>query len=106
MATLTIRNVPEETHKALRVRAALAGRSVEEEVRRILAEHAEPPRQYRNPKTKEEIAKAVHEAQEFFKPMRETYSVDQFIAEKKEEVARERRKYGGFHEPPQKPLDK
>ena len=36
MATLTIRNVPEETHKALRVRAALNGRSVEEEVRRIL----------------------------------------------------------------------
>jgi antitoxin FitA len=106
MATLTIRNVPEETHKALRVRAALAGRSVEEEVRRILAEHAEPRREYRNPKTKEEIAEAVRKAQELFAPMRESYSVDQFIAEKREEAARERLKNSGFHESPQKPFDK
>jgi len=99
MATLTIRNVSDETHKALRLRAAENGRSVEEEVRRILAEHAEPPMQYKNPKTKEEIAAAVKEAQEFFRPMRETYSVDQFIAEKREEAARE---YGRFNEPAKK----
>ena len=70
-----------------------------EAVDRILAENPEPVVEYKNPKTKEEIAEAVREAQEFFKPMRETYSVDQFIAEKREEAARE---YGRFNEPPQK----
>jgi plasmid stability protein len=99
MATLTIRNLPDETHKALRVRAALNGRSVEEEVRRILAEHAPERIEYRNPKTPEEIAEAVRDAQEFFAPMRETYSVDQFIAEKRAEAARE---YGRFNDPPKK----
>lgn len=37
MAVLTIRNVPEDVHRALRVRAALHGRSTEAEVREILA---------------------------------------------------------------------
>lgn len=37
MATLTIRNLPEEVHRALRVRAAQHGRSTEAEVREILA---------------------------------------------------------------------
>ncbi|HWA90142.1 MAG TPA: hypothetical protein VG889_08925 [Rhizomicrobium sp.] len=68
-------------------------------VDRILAEDPPPKFEYKNPKTKEEIAAAVKEAQEFFKPMRETYSVDQFIAEKREEAARE---YGRFNEPEQK----
>jgi plasmid stability protein len=103
MATLTIRNVPEETHKALRLRAAENGRSVEEEVRRILAEHAPERFEYRNPKTPEQIAEAVRKAQELFAPMRETYSVAQFIAEKREEAAREMaREYGSFQEEPKK----
>ncbi len=38
MAILTIRNVPEEVHRALRVRAAMRGRSTEAEVRTILEE--------------------------------------------------------------------
>ncbi len=37
MAVLTIRNLPEEVHARLRLRAAKAGRSVEAEVRAILA---------------------------------------------------------------------
>ena len=36
MATLTIRNVPEEVRERLRLRAAQAGRSMEAEVRAIL----------------------------------------------------------------------
>ncbi len=36
MATLTIRNVPEEIHRAIRIRAAHTGRSTEAEVRAIL----------------------------------------------------------------------
>ncbi len=38
MAILTVRNVPDEVHRALRVRAALRGRSTEAEVRAILEE--------------------------------------------------------------------
>lgn len=43
MSTLTIRNVPEATHARLRERAARHGRSVEAEVRRILAESVDVP---------------------------------------------------------------
>ncbi len=42
MAILTVRNVPDEVHRALRVRAALRGRSTEAEVRAILAETVLP----------------------------------------------------------------
>ena len=36
MAMLTVRNLPDEVHRALRVRAARHGRSMEAEVREIL----------------------------------------------------------------------
>jgi plasmid stability protein len=42
MATLTVRNLSEETHRALRVRAASHGRSTEAEVRVILEETVRP----------------------------------------------------------------
>ena len=42
MAMLTVRNVPDDVHRALRVRAALRGRSTEAEVRAILAETVLP----------------------------------------------------------------
>jgi plasmid stability protein len=42
MSSITIRNIPEETHRALRVRAAMAGRSTEAEVRAILESAARP----------------------------------------------------------------
>jgi plasmid stability protein len=42
MSSITIRNLPEETHRALRVRAAMAGRSTEAEVRAILESIARP----------------------------------------------------------------
>jgi len=44
MAVLTVRNVPDEVHRALRLRAAQHGRSTEAEVREILA-HAVKPEQ-------------------------------------------------------------
>ena len=37
MATVTVRNLPDEVHRALRVRAATHGRSTEAEIRDILA---------------------------------------------------------------------
>ncbi len=42
MAMLTVRNLPDEVHRALRVRAALRGRSTESEVRAILMETVLP----------------------------------------------------------------
>ena len=42
MATLTVRNLPDDVHRALRVRAALHGRSTEAEIRDILEKAAKP----------------------------------------------------------------
>ena len=42
MAMLTVRNVPDEVRRALRVRAARHGRSTEAEVRAILEEAVKP----------------------------------------------------------------
>jgi plasmid stability protein len=44
MANLTVRNLSEEVHRALRVRAARHGRSTEAEVRMILEETVRPPK--------------------------------------------------------------
>lgn len=42
MAMLTVRNLPDEVHRALRVRAAQHGHSTEAEVRDILANAVKP----------------------------------------------------------------
>lgn len=42
MAVLTVRNLPDEAHRALRMRAAMHGRSTEAEVRAILEEAVRP----------------------------------------------------------------
>jgi plasmid stability protein len=42
MAMLTVRNLPDDVHRALRVRAAQHGRSTEAEVREILAMAVKP----------------------------------------------------------------
>jgi plasmid stability protein len=43
MAAITIRNLPEETRRALKVRAAQHGRSTEAEIRLILQAAVQPP---------------------------------------------------------------
>lgn len=42
MAALTVRNLPEEVHRSLRLRAAQHGRSTEAEVRALLEEAVKP----------------------------------------------------------------
>jgi len=42
MVAVTIRNLPEEIHRALKVRAAQHGRSTEAEIREILASAVKP----------------------------------------------------------------
>lgn len=43
MSAVTIRNLPEETHRALKVRAAQHGRTTEAEIREILKNAVHPP---------------------------------------------------------------
>lgn len=47
MATVTVRNLPDEVHRALRVRAALHGRSTEAEIREILESTVRPAERLR-----------------------------------------------------------
>ena len=47
MATMTIRNIPDEVHRALKLRAAASGRSTEAEVRQILESTVRPSNQLR-----------------------------------------------------------
>ena len=44
MPNLTVRNLSEEVHRALRIRAARHGRSTEAEVRTIIEETVRPPK--------------------------------------------------------------
>ena len=44
MAVVTVRKLPDETHRALRVRAAQHGRSTEAEIREILEQAVRPPK--------------------------------------------------------------
>jgi plasmid stability protein len=46
MATLTIRNVPEDVKQALRVKAAESGRSLEEALRQLLSDQAKDPMEH------------------------------------------------------------
>jgi plasmid stability protein len=47
MAVLTVRNVPDEVHRALRLRAAQHGHSTEAEVREILSSAVKPEKRVR-----------------------------------------------------------
>lgn len=47
MPVLTVRNVPDSVHRALRVRAAEHGRSTEAEIRDILANSVKPEQRLR-----------------------------------------------------------
>lgn len=47
MPSITVRNVPDEVHRALRVQAARHGRSAEAEIRDILARAVKPAQRIR-----------------------------------------------------------
>ena len=47
MATVTVRKLPDEVHRALRVRAAIHGRSTEAEIREILEATVQPSERLR-----------------------------------------------------------
>lgn len=83
MATLNIRNLPDEVHRRLRVRAAGHGRSMEAEARAILAEACgETPAP-----TKEARSGAVQRLQTYLERIypdgRRGRVVDEFLAERR-----------------------
>ena len=47
MSSVVIRNLPEETHRALKAQAVLHGRSTEAEIRTILEAAVRPPQRVR-----------------------------------------------------------
>jgi plasmid stability protein len=70
MPTLTIRNLPEDQHAALRVRAAKAGRSMEEEVRVLIAEAlAEAPPTLTPEQVRADVEARVAKAQAMVREM-------------------------------------
>jgi plasmid stability protein len=87
MATLNIRNLPDEVHHRLRVRAAEHGRSMEAEARAILTEACA------SQMSAEDTATRVAELQAFIERLyggqKPKNVVDEFIAERRREAARE-----------------
>lgn len=59
MPTLTVRNLSEEIHRALRMRAARHGRSTEAEVRIILEETVRPPQRLKIGSEMNRIAREI-----------------------------------------------
>jgi len=59
VATVTVRNLPDAVHRALRVRAARHGRSTEAEIRNILEAATQPPERVRLGSLLAEISREV-----------------------------------------------
>jgi plasmid stability protein len=66
MAMLTVRNLPDEVHRALRVQAALHGHSTEAEVREILANAVKPTARVRMGDALAELGRQLDLANEDF----------------------------------------
>ena len=59
MAMLTVRNLPDDVHRALRMQAALHGRSTEAEVREILAIAVKPETRVRLGEALAELSRKI-----------------------------------------------
>lgn len=66
MAMLTVRNLPDEVHRALRVRAALHGCSMEAEVRTILESSIAPEGRVKLGSLLADIGRDVRQAEDEF----------------------------------------
>ncbi len=79
MATLTIRNLPDEIYDRLRTRAAHNKRSMEAEARDIVSAAVRP--------TSESAAEAIRRMQELVarlpKKNQDSFTVDKFLAERR-----------------------
>jgi plasmid stability protein len=66
MASVTVRNVPDEVHRAIRVRAAQHGRSIEAEMRDILETAVKPQGRVKLGSLLSEIGRKVKLTEEEF----------------------------------------
>jgi plasmid stability protein len=91
MATLNIRNLPDELHRRLRLRAAEHGRSMEAEARAILADACQSGQRPRV--TREGALAKAKRLQALIDRLygnrKPQNVVDEFIAERRREAARE-----------------
>jgi plasmid stability protein len=87
MATLNIRNLPDDVHRRLRLRAAEHGRSMEAEARAILAEACATQGPARDTATK--VAELQAFIDKLYAGKKPKNVVDEFIAERRREAARE-----------------
>lgn len=88
MATLTVRDVPDQVRDELRIRAARNGRSMEAEVRDVIAKSVAKSV---SPTAQDEWERTVRETQELFAPYRNPVvsAVDELITERRLEAWRE-----------------
>ena len=84
MAVLNIRNLPDDVHARLRVRAAKAGRSMEAEARAILEAAVAGEAGDRHP-----LRYLRDEIDRLYGPSKPTGVVDELIAERRREAERE-----------------
>jgi plasmid stability protein len=87
MKTLTVRQVPDEVHEALRLKAAQKGRSVEEHVRQLLAEDA--AKRFRAGSKAEALKSLQDYVRNLYGDAAPKGVVDEFLAERREEARRE-----------------
>jgi len=66
MASITIRQLPEETKRKLKIRAAENGRSMEQEAREIIRAELNRPEPNGRPKTGADLLKAIRD---IFEPL-------------------------------------
>ena len=66
MPSVTVRNLPDEVHRAIRVRAAQHGRSIEAEMRDILESAVKPPGRVKLGSMLAEIGRQVKLTEEEF----------------------------------------
>ena len=83
MAVLNIRNLPNQVHTRLRIRAAKAGRSMEAEARTILTVATEPKNE------KMSVEAVQHWVDQLYGEQKPSHVVDDLIAERRAEAAAE-----------------
>lgn len=83
MATLNIRNLPDDVHHSLRVRAALAGRSMEAEAREIITAAVRPQTHATSPEGLQEFVRELYHGQV------PEGVVEDFLLERRREAAKD-----------------
>ena len=93
MPTLNIRNLPDEVHSRLRVRAAIRGRSMEAEARDILARSVLEDQELSEAEYRRRVEGVRDHVARYIKSKPGVSVVDELIAERREEARAEERRW-------------